>query len=65
MSFVFPVGWRQSGRALAWLLISLIGAGALGTIALRRNEPVNAMWIIVASVCVYVVGSGSQPVYRW
>jgi carbon starvation protein len=56
MSPVLPVRWRWSGRALIWILISLIGASALGAVALRRNEPVNAMWIIVASVCIYVVG---------
>jgi carbon starvation protein len=56
MSPVFPAGWRRSGQALIWILISLIGASALGAVALRRNEPVNAMWMIVASVCIYVVG---------
>jgi carbon starvation protein len=48
-------GWRQSARTCLWILISLAGAGALGAVALRRDEPINAMWIIVASVCVYVV----------
>jgi len=55
MSSAFPLGLRQGGRTLIWILISLIGAGALGAIAVRRDEPVNAMWIIVASICVYVV----------
>lgn len=48
-------GWRQSARAGLWILISVAGAGTLGAVALRRNEPINAMWIIVASVCVYIV----------
>lgn len=48
-------GWRKGARAGAWILISLFGAGALSAVALRRNEPINAMWIIVASVCVYIV----------
>ena len=38
-----------------WILISVAGAGALSAVALRRNEPINAMWIIVAAVCVYAV----------
>ncbi len=42
-------------RAGLWILISVAGAGALSAVALRRDEPINAMWIIVAAVCVYVV----------
>jgi carbon starvation protein len=42
-------------RTGLWILISLAGAGALSAVALRRDEPINAMWIIVAATCVYVV----------
>jgi carbon starvation protein len=42
-------------RTGLWILISAAGAGALGAVALRRDEPINAMWIIVAAICVYVV----------
>jgi carbon starvation protein len=42
-------------RTGLWILISVAGAGALGAVALRRDEPINAMWIIVAAVCVYAV----------
>jgi carbon starvation protein len=55
MVFSPGIGWRKSARAGLWLLISLVGAGALSAVALRRDEPINAMWIIVASVCVYAV----------
>jgi carbon starvation protein len=53
-SFAKP-GLRRGGRALFWVLFSLVGASALGAVALRRQEPINAMWIVVASVCVYIV----------
>jgi carbon starvation protein len=56
MSFLAKAGWRRGARAGFWILLSLVGAGALGAVALRRNEPINAMWIIVASVCIYLVG---------
>jgi carbon starvation protein len=39
-----------------WFIISVAGAGALGAVALRRDEPINAMWLIVASACIYLVG---------
>jgi carbon starvation protein len=49
-------GWRRTARVVLWLCISLSGAGALGAIAIQRNEPINAMWLIIAAVCVYLVG---------
>jgi carbon starvation protein len=49
-------GWRSVGRIVLWTSISLAGAGALGAIALCRGEPINAMWLIVAAVCVYLIG---------
>jgi len=49
-------GWRRALQALAWLLICVVGAGSLGAVALYRNEPINAMWLIVAAVSVYLVG---------
>jgi carbon starvation protein len=53
----FPsIEWSKAVRAGFWILISVLGAGALGAVALYRDEPINAMWIIVASVCIYMVG---------
>ncbi len=39
-----------------WAVVSLLGAVALGVIALDRAEPVNSIWIITAAVCVYAIG---------
>ena len=41
---------------LFWMLVALIGAFAVGGIALQRGETNNAMWIVVAPVCVYAIG---------
>ncbi len=49
-------GWRRFASILLWIAISFAGAGALGAIALKRQEPINAMWLIVAAACVYLVG---------
>ena len=43
-------------KVLLWLGISLLGALALGTIALHRGENINAMWLVVAAVCSYAIG---------
>src|SRR5215472_16512355 len=40
---------------LAWLVVALLGAGALGAIAVHRGEPLNAMWFVVAALCCYLV----------
>src|SRR5260370_40607302 len=42
-------------RIVIWLVIAVAGAGALGAIALRRGEPLNAIWFVVAAVCCYLV----------
>jgi carbon starvation protein len=43
-------------RKLLWSLVALIGAFAVGGIALKRGETINAMWLVVAAVCVYALG---------
>ena len=42
-------------RHLPWLALAVIGAWALGVVALRRGESINALWIVVASVAIYLV----------
>ncbi|MDD2737980.1 MAG: carbon starvation CstA family protein [Methylomonas lenta] len=41
---------------LFWACIALIGAGAVGGIALQRGESINSMWLVVAAICVYALG---------
>src|SRR2546426_12582379 len=43
-------------RILIWLTIGVLGALALATIALRRGESINAMWLVVAALCSYALG---------
>jgi carbon starvation protein len=40
---------------LLWLLVALLGAGSLGAIAMSRGESVNALWLMTAAVCVYLL----------
>ena len=39
----------------ALLALALLGAFCLGTVALRRGEHINALWIVVAAVSLYLV----------
>ena len=47
---------RRFWKGALWILISCGGAVSLGAIALIRKEPINAMWLIVAAVCIYLIG---------
>jgi carbon starvation protein CstA len=40
---------------LGWLAISGLGAAALGVIALGRGETINAVWLVIAAICVYAI----------
>lgn len=38
-----------------WIAVAILGAGAMGGIALHRGESINALWFITAAVCVYAL----------
>src|SRR5246127_1483017 len=40
---------------LVWATIAVVGAIALGIVALKRGEPVNAMWLVIAALCIYTI----------
>ncbi|WP_226468828.1 carbon starvation CstA family protein [Luteimonas panaciterrae] len=40
---------------LTWAALAIIGAFCLGTIALRRGEQINALWIVVAAISLYLI----------
>ena len=46
-------------NSFLWGALALIGATCLGVVALRRGEAINALWIVTAAVCLYLVA------YRW
>jgi len=43
-------------KKITGLLLAAVGAVALGGIALHRHEPINALWIVTAAVCIYALG---------
>jgi carbon starvation protein len=36
--------------------VAVLGAAAVGAIAVRRGEPINALWLVVAATCCYALG---------
>ena len=55
MSTAAAVKPSPAGKIL-WVVIALIGAWCLGVVALRRGEPINAIWLVAASIAVFVIG---------
>jgi carbon starvation protein len=47
---------KSIAKVAAWIAIAALGAGALAKIALQRGESLNAIWFVVAALCVYAVG---------
>ena len=43
-------------KQAAWLVLAIVGACALGFVALSRGESISALWIVVAAVAVYLIG---------
>ena len=46
----------KPARAFVWLAVAAAGALSIATIAIRRGEEINAMWLVVAAVCSYALG---------
>ncbi|CUI04241.1 carbon starvation CstA family protein [Massilia antarctica] len=46
---------KRLSSQLGWAGLSIFGACALGYIALRRGEAINAIWIVAAALCVYLI----------
>src|SRR5579859_3888206 len=44
-----------AGKIL-WAAIAIVGAWCLGVVALRRGEPINAIWLVAAAISVFVIG---------
>jgi len=38
-----------------WILVALVGLGCLAFVAFARGEEVSALWIVIASLCVFAL----------
>ncbi len=48
---------------LAWACVALIGAVALGVLALSRGETVNALWLVTAALATYLIAYRFYSLY--
>jgi carbon starvation protein len=47
---------KKSLSFLLWIAVTLVGTLAVGVVAVRRGEPINAMWLVVGAACCYALG---------
>ena len=50
-------------KHIPWVILGIIGAFCLSVVALRRGEHISALWIVVASVSVYLVAYRYYSLY--
>ena len=43
-------GVKRIARVVIWVVVAILGAGALAKIAFDRGESLNAMWFVIAAV---------------
>jgi carbon starvation protein len=46
---------KRLSSQLGWAALSVFGAASLAYVALKRGESINAVWIVAAAVCVYLI----------
>jgi len=47
---------KKLGAKLLWILVALAGAFAYATLAVRRGEQINSVYILLAALCSYAIG---------
>jgi carbon starvation protein CstA len=46
---------NKLGSMLAWAAVAVLGAAAFAALALGHGEPVSAVWLVTAALCVYFI----------
>ncbi len=44
-----PLSW------IAWAVVAIVGAFSLAVVALHHGETINALWVVTAAICVYLI----------
>ena len=51
-----PSAPNKIWRVVGWSVVAGLGAGAMVMLAWSRDEPVNALWMVIAAACVFAIG---------
>ncbi|MBP2313567.1 carbon starvation CstA family protein [Azospirillum soli] len=60
------MGSKVSSKAwsgLKWVLVTAALAGTTGFVALNRGETINAVWLVIAAVCVFLIAYRFYSLY--
>lgn len=41
---------------MLWALVSVLAAISFGAIVTSRGEPINSIWLVLAAICIYLLG---------
>lgn len=41
---------------ILWMFVAVIAAWCFGVLALHKGEAISAVWMVIASVCIYMIG---------
>jgi carbon starvation protein len=47
---------KKALSVFIWIVVALLGTAAVGVVAFRRGEPINALWLVAAATCCYAIG---------
>lgn len=50
-----PAAKNSALSWLAWAAVAILGAFSLATVALHHGETINALWVVTAAICVYLI----------
>jgi carbon starvation protein len=51
-----PASSRRPFRVLLWSAVAVLGAVSVAILAWSRGEPVSALWMVIATGCVFAIG---------
>ena len=46
----------KTWQKILWAAVAVIGAWCFGVLALNQGESISAVWLVVASACIYLIG---------
>ena len=55
MNIAVPSPSLKWPRVLGWATVVAVGTACIAVLALSRNEQISAIWMVVASACVFAV----------
>lgn len=46
----------STSNKILWFIIAIVGAVCFGMLALQNGESVSAIYLVIAALCIYIIG---------